>query len=44
MVREKRIWKGDVLVADLERSWKIGCVRYPCSKVQCKGNRYAEKW
>ena len=38
------IWKGDVMVADVEELDKFGRVRHPCSKTQCQRGPHAEKW
>ena len=33
------IWKGDILIADLEDLVKFGCIRYLSSKNQSKGSQ-----
>ena len=38
------IWKGDILVADIEELEMLDESEIHTRKAQCKGNNYAEQW
>ena len=39
-----RIWRGNIMVADIWAAGKCRPLRNPCSKAQCKGSDNAKEW